>query len=145
MILDLNTIKITKLSYKKIQLDYQIPISIMDPSNTFLKPINHIDLTLRYQISNDKYRRHKDEYFLIGGELVKKLAALCRLNNIGKLNTLHGGDYVQSGLEVKYGAFVNIVTDNKKIVLAKLPETILVHDLKYVIALRDKRLQTIFE
>jgi|ERR1035437_3482963 hypothetical protein len=128
--IDVTTIKVYKLSYKKVQVEYTIPIYLCSIDESLYTPLKSSLLDLRFKI----YHRARNEYVLDRQQLSDKVLIL--QNNI---------DNTEKGTVVKY-QYNATVSDNKRtIILDKIPSCILIKTKHYNMVAREIKLQSLME
>jgi len=117
-------IKTFKLSYKKVQIEYMIPVYLCDIGETIHTPIDSILIQLRY-------RRYRDEFRIEQSMLSIKLATVS--------DTYVGSERAT----VKYQHNVIVSDGKRKIELYQIPKCILVKNKNYTMVSREMKLQSL--
>ena len=130
----ISDIKITRLSKRKVQLDYRVPVYMALDDG--LKIAETIKISIRYAMDISIY----ENYYPIEKSVDYPIQNLYFRNKVGSVMQ-HGGKYHVSGIKARYQNNVKI----DGILYTKLVDAYLVTDKNYISIIRNKKLEEILK
>lgn len=124
--------KITKLSYKKIEVEYKIPIV------TNFNQSRPMEQLVKIRYSKDPSYRNK--YTIIRGSVHTYLESLHFKYKVGKSSPSYNGYKIQN-ITPNYSKNVNALFEGKSITLVDFLDRIDISDGTFISKVRDKKLE----
>src|ERR1039457_5554487 len=125
-------IKITRLSKRKVQFDYEVPVFMMDKESRLTKG-EVIKISIRY-IKEDVAKH----YYANSKSVDYAVQCLAFRNKVGKILT-GGSSYWVEGISPRVIENIKI----EDITYNKVVDAYIVKDMKYLSIVRDKKLEEI--
>jgi len=137
--MDTSQIKIMRLSYKKIQLDYNVPVYMVSYKGDRMKG-DVIKISIRYEKI-----KGENNYWIISKSVHDPIERLHFKYKVGT-HTQNGYGYHINNINVEYseGSPKTVTFEGRKINLIKFVEAYIVGDRNYINIVRDKKLEDIF-
>ena len=136
--MDTSQIKITRLSYKIIQLDYNVPVYMVSYKGERMKG-DVIKISIRYEKV-----KGENNYYLIAGSVYAPIERLHFKYKVGT-HTQRGSSYHVNNINAEYSeVHPKIDFEGRKINLLKFVEAYVVGDRNYINIVRDRKLEDLF-